>query len=93
MKYEIEIMKSLFRLLWLQSDNCKLPIQNMGYNLMEVGKFTGRTRDIIKHYLDYLIDQGFMELVSEKPLLYQFTDKGRLIKSMDDIEKIINNVA
>ncbi len=60
----------------------------MGYNLMEVGKFTCQSKDIIRHYLDYLIDQGILELVSENPLLYQFTDKGRQIKSMDDIEKL-----
>ncbi len=89
MKYDIDIMKSLFRLLWLQSDNCKFPIQNMAYNLMEVGRMTNQTRYRIEDYLNYLIAQGFIELISDEPLLYQFTDKGKQIQNIDAIEEII----
>ncbi len=93
MKYEFYIMKSLFKQLWLQSNNCELLIESMGYNLMEIAKCTGQTRNIIKIYFDYLIDQGYIENISITPLIYKFTDKGKQIKSLNDIEKIVINVA
>ncbi len=78
-------MQSLLKQLWFQSDNAKLPIHHMGFQLMEVGKFTGHSRDAVREYLYWLMDNGYMELISKEPLLFQFTEKGRLIKSVNDI--------
>jgi hypothetical protein len=87
---DYKIMHTLLKQLWFQSDDGNSLIQNMGLQLMEVGKFTGQTRDYIRIYLYYLIDNGYIELVSKKPLLFQFTLKGNLIKSLDDIKAMLN---
>ncbi|HWJ27959.1 MAG TPA: hypothetical protein VNS32_15545 [Flavisolibacter sp.] len=60
----------------------------MAYQLMEVGRWHSKTRKEIYDYLLLLIDTGHIELLSKEPLLYQFTDKGKTIETIDDIERI-----
>jgi hypothetical protein len=91
--FQIEVMQRLFKELWFASDNCKSPIKHIGIHLAEVGKSTNNTRDEVREYVNLLIQQNYFELVSKEPLLFQFTEKGKTIKTQDDIKQILNNVA
>ena len=91
MRYDSKIMYSLLKQLWLQSDNCTLPIKNIAFQLMEVGKSTNQTRKEVWDYLQLLIEQEYIECISKEPLLYKFTDKGKLVKTSEDINAIIHN--
>ncbi|WP_234424350.1 hypothetical protein [Aquimarina sp. Aq107] len=49
--FELRILKRLLKELWLQSDDCTEPIENMWFSIQEVAKSTGNTRKEIKKYL------------------------------------------
>lgn len=86
-------MKTLFKQLWLQSNNCTEPIQNMGFQILEVSKMTYNSKKEIIKYLNLLIDKKYIIRISDEPLLYEFTESGKKIKTDSEIEKIIKNVA
>lgn len=86
-------MKSLFNMLWLQSNNCSEEIQNMGYLISEVSKMTSNSKNEVIKYLNLLLDKNYIENISKEPLLYQFTEKGKKIKTDSEIEEIIKNSA
>ncbi len=90
--FELRILKRLLKELWLQSDNCTEPIESMWFSIQEVAKSTGNTRKEIRKYLYLLVDNNYLELKSEEPLLFEFTEKGKKIKTDLEIEKIIKNV-
>ena len=92
-KLQVDVMLRLFEELWFASDNCKLPIQNMGIRLMEVAKSTNNTVDDVREYLSELVRQGHIEISSKEPLIWQLTDKGKTIKTESDVQHILNNVA
>ncbi|WP_298239536.1 hypothetical protein [uncultured Algibacter sp.] len=85
-------MKTLFRELWLQSDLCTEPIEHIWFTINEVAKSTSNSSKEIKKYLDYLIKNGIIELVSWEPLVHQFTEDGKRIKTEFDIEKTIKTL-
>lgn len=89
MKLESEVMQKLLKQLWFQSDNCLTPIQNIGIQISEVHKITGRNRSEIVEYLRYLIAKKVIRNISEYPLLYEFTDFGKRVKTLEDIEKYV----
>ena len=84
-------MLSLFKQLWFESDNCNLPIENIAFQLMEVGKVTNQTRMKVWDYLQLLVEQKYIECISKEPLVYKFTDLGKSVKTLDDINTIIRN--
>lgn len=86
-------MKSLLKQLWFQSNNCADRIENMGIQVSEVSKSTGKPNKEIIIYLNFLTVNRYINRISNEPLLYEFTDLGRKIKSDSDIGKLINNVA
>jgi predicted transcriptional regulator len=88
---DFEIMQMLFHELWLQSDNGELPIDNIAFSTFEVSKMAWQKIAIIKEYINFLTDNNFLEICSTNPLQYQFTEKGRKIKTPEDIKKIIEN--
>lgn len=90
---QFKTMKSLFNMLWLQSNNCSEEIKNMGYLIFEVSKMTCNTKSEIIKYLNLLLDEKYIENISKEPLLYQFTEKGKKIKTDSEIEEIIKNYA
>ena len=83
-----KVMFRLFKELWFASSDCSHPIENIGIRLMEVAKSTNNTRDYIREYLKELINQGHIEMTSEKPLLFTMTDKGKMVKTIEDVEKL-----
>lgn len=91
--FQIEVMQRLFKELWFASDNCNSPIKHIGLHLSEVAKSTNNTRDEVREYVNLLIRQNYFELLSKEPLLFQFTEKGKTIKTQEDIEQILNNLA
>jgi len=90
--FELKILKRLLKELWLQSDDCSEPIENMWFSIQEVAKSTGNKRKEIRKHLNLLIDNKYIEIKSEEPLLFEFTEKGKAIKTDSEIEKIIKNV-
>ncbi|WP_271768101.1 hypothetical protein [Aquimarina algiphila] len=90
--FELKILKRLLKELWLQSDDCSEPIENMWFSIQEVAKSTGNKRKEIRKHLNLLIDDKYIEITSEEPLLFEFTEKGKAIKTDLEIEKIIKNV-
>ncbi len=93
-RLRLETMKRLFQDLWMHSENCTEPIENIWYSIGEVAKSTNESREEIRtRYLNFLIEKGIVELVSREPLLHRFTEIGKKIKTESDIENIIKNVA
>ena len=90
-KFLATVMFRLFQELWFASANCSYSIENMGIRLMEVAKSTSDTRDYVREYLKELIKQGYIEMTSTEPLLFIFTDKGKSVKTIEDVELIIKN--
>ncbi len=82
------VMFSLFKELWFASSDCSHPIENIGIRLQEVAKSTNNTKDYVREYLNELVKQGHIEMTSEKPLLFIITDKGKKVKTIDDVEKL-----
>lgn len=85
---DIKILNRLFKELWLQSNNCKEPIENMWFSISEVSKSTGKSRNEVRKHLEFLIKNNIIGIVSETPMLYSFTVSGEEIKTESDIEKI-----
>lgn len=92
-KFKTETMRQLLKLLWLQSDDCSLPISNIGIQISEIAKMTNNSKNDIKKYLNLLIDKKYLEIISDEPLRIKFTESGKKIKNKSDIEQIISNIA
>lgn len=88
----LKTMKILFKQLWLQSNNCSKSIENIGFQIFEVSKMTYNSKKEILRYLNLLIEKGYIRRISEEPLLYEFTETGKKIKTDSEIEEIIKNV-
>lgn len=88
----MKILIFLFKELWLHSDDCSEPIKNIWFSIQEVAKSTGYTRNEIRKYLNLLIDNNYVKNTSQDPLLFEFTEKGKKIKTDLEIEEIINNI-
>lgn len=91
-KLRFKTMKTLFKHLWLQSNECKEPIENIGIHIFEVCKMTYNSRSEIMRYLNLLIEKNYIIKISDKPYLYEFTESGKKIKTNSEIEEIITNV-
>ena len=90
--YEPKILKRLLEELWLQSNECSEPIENMWFSIQEVAKSTGKKRKEIRKYLYMLVDNNYLNFVSNEPLIFEFTVSGKEVKTDLDIESIIKNV-
>lgn len=86
---EKEVMKILFEQLWLHSDNCKCPIEHAWFPIQEAAKTTGKSKSEIIQYFLHLLNMNLIKKLSDDPLLYQFTDLGKGIKSDEQIEECI----
>ncbi len=92
-KLRFKTMKRLFQELWIQSNNCTEPIEHISISVFEVAKSTTNSKEEIRRYLDLLVDKNYLKKTSDKPLLYEFTENGKKIKTDLEIEKTIKNVA
>jgi hypothetical protein len=84
-----KIMQKLLEQLWFQSDNCSSPISNASFLINETSKITGTKGQIVRRYFDKLVDGKIIEKISDEPLIFQFTAKGREVKSSSDAEKYV----
>lgn len=84
-------MKSLFHQFWLQSNNGSEPIENMGFQIFEVSRITNNYKNEVIRYLDFLVEKNYIQRIADSPLLYEFTESGKKIKSDSDIEDLIKN--
>jgi len=89
----LKTMKRLLQELWLQSNNCTEPIEHMWFPIQEVAKSTSNSRKEIRKYLNFLIDKEFIRNISNDPLLYEFTEKGKELREDSEIEIVMRNVA
>jgi hypothetical protein len=92
-KLLLKTMKVLFNQLWLQSNNCFEPIQNIGFQIFEVSKITYNSKKEVSRYFNILVEKNHIKKISDEPLLYQFTESGKKIKTDSEIENIIKNIA
>jgi|GEM_PF-2996851 len=92
-KFKIETMLRLFKELWLSSDNCRLPIENMSIRIKEVAHSTNNYKDDVRKYLLKLIDNNYLIMTSKEPLIFEFSETGKEIKSESDIKRIFKNDA
>lgn len=83
------ITQKLLEQLWLHSDNCSCPIENAWFLIQETSKITGAKRQVIRDHFDKLLQVKIIEKISDKPLLFQFTETGRKVKSVSDVDSYI----
>ncbi|OXA88398.1 hypothetical protein [Flavobacterium hercynium] len=86
-KMQFRTMKALFKMLWLQSNNCSKDIENMSFVLFEVSKMTGNSKKEIYKYLELLVEKDCIENISINPFLYRFTEKGKSINTDFEIKE------
>lgn len=84
-----ELMQKLLEQLWFQSDNCLSPIEHAWFPIQETAKITGTKRQKVMECFNKLIEANIIERISDEPLLFQFTDKGKQVKKGSDVEKYI----
>lgn len=85
-----ELMQKLLEQLWFQSDNCSSPIENAWFPIQETSRITGTKKQVVQECFRKLIEVKVIEKISDDPLLFQFTDIGKKVKSNRDIEKYIS---
>lgn len=76
-KLSFKTMKTLFRQLSLQSNECTEPNENIGNRICEVCKITSNSRGEIMRYLYLLIEENYIIKISDQPYLYEFTESGK----------------
>jgi hypothetical protein len=84
-----DVLQKLLEQLWFQSDNCVAPIENAWFLIQETSKITGTKRQVVRQYFDKLIELKLIQKISDEPLLFQFTEIGKQIKSSSDVEKYV----
>jgi hypothetical protein len=87
--FKIDILKRLFEELWLQSNNCKQPIENISISIYEVSKSTNVPKKEIFQYLFFLLEESIIESIQSDRLLYKFTERGAFIRTKNDVENFI----
>lgn len=90
--FQFKILKRLFKELWLHSNDCKEPIENIWFSIQETAKSNGVSRKEVRKCFNILVDNNYIKKTSEEPLLFEFTEIGKEIKTDLEIEKIIKNV-
>ncbi|MGV7105106.1 hypothetical protein [Flavobacterium sp. U410] len=73
----LKILKTLIRELKFHSNNGEQNINSIGFISFEVSKMTkSKSRDVLEHLI-YLIDEDFIKIISDEPLVYKLTEKGK----------------
>ena len=90
-KINANVMFRLIRELWYDSEYCQKPIKNFGYRIFEVTKSNVDKITVIVHW-KFLLENGVIKEITKDPPVYEFTLKGKNIKTEKDIEEMINNV-
>ncbi len=82
-----KILKTLIRELKFHSNNGEENINSIGFISFEVSKMTNSKSSEILQHLVYLIGEDFIKIISEDPLTYKLTEKGKA----SEINSIIIN--
>lgn len=90
--FQFKVLKRLLKELWLRSNECNEPIENIWFSVQETAKSNGVTRKEVRKYLNILIDNSCIKITSQEPLLFEFTEIGKKIKSDSEIKKFIKKV-
>jgi hypothetical protein len=88
-KFNPDLMFRLVRELWIETENCRCPIRNLGDRLFEISK-GGIPKELIVDQWDLLLEYALIEQVSEDPPEYRFTEKGKGIQTENDLVQAIN---
>lgn len=76
----LKILKTLIRELKFHSNNGEQNINSIGFISFEVSKMTkSKSRDVLEHLI-YLIDEDFIKIISDEPLVYKLTEKGKVFE-------------
>jgi tRNA U34 5-methylaminomethyl-2-thiouridine-forming methyltransferase MnmC len=76
----LKILKTLIRELKFHSNNGEQNINSIGFISFEVSKMTkSKSRDVLEHLI-YLIDEDFIKIISDEPLVYKLTEKEKHLK-------------
>lgn len=80
-----KVLGKLLRELKFFSENGKKQILSIGYLTFEVSKMTNsRTTEVINH-LRFLTEKGYVAKTSDEPLVYELTEKGKLVNDETEI--------
>jgi hypothetical protein len=90
-KLKPETMMALVSLLRLESKDAIEPIHNMGSIIFEAATVTKNSKKEIIKYYNVLLEKKIIENISKKPLLYQFTEVGKNLKTDLQIQEILEN--
>lgn len=88
---KLNVFENLFELLWFQSNNGTEYIENISILLHEVSKNTSNPKKIILKHFKILIDKDIIRLVKNQSSIFVFTEKGRKIKTTNNIEELTNH--
>lgn len=89
-KYEesinFEILRVLLRELKFHSENGESQILSMGFITFEVSKMTNTKTTEVYNHLKFLTTEGYVEKISNEPLIYNLTEKGKFSQFKTDIK-------
>lgn len=81
-----KVLGILLRELKFHSENGEKQILNIGYLTFEVSKMTNsKTIEVINH-LRFLTEKGYVAKTSDEPLVYNLTEKGKLLNNETEIK-------
>lgn len=85
------LMFRLIKQLWLETDDFKSPVTNLGACFFEISK-GGIPKETILNQWNFLLEHHFLEQISEDPSQYRFTEKGKLIQTEKDLIDAISGL-
>lgn len=87
-KSEEEVFYCIFKQLWVSSKYGAKEIEHLWFTTQEISKSTNVKREQIKNHINDLISSGILNIKSHDPLIYKFSEKGKLIKKKVDINNL-----
>lgn len=85
------IMFRLVKQLLLETADFKKPVVNLGTCFFEISK-GGISKEIILNHWSFLLEHDFVKQISEDPPEYQFTGKGKQLKTEKDVANAISGL-
>jgi hypothetical protein len=84
--------KLLYQLRMFNED-FKYEIENISIKLTEAAKDCEVTTSDMYPYGKFLIQNGYLESISQNPMIYRATDKLKELRTLEDVENMLNNAA
>jgi hypothetical protein len=86
-------MFKLIQQLRFFNEDLKYEIENIGIKLTEAAKSCEMTTADMYPYAKFLLQNGYLELISEDPLLFRATIKLVVVRTEQDVDQMLNNAA